>query len=347
MALLTLSSPHLRGKNKTSELMLWVILLCIPGLLIQTYFFGWGNLHNVLWCSLVALVSESLVLLIRKRPLGFYLGDYSALVTAILLGIALPPFAPWWVSLIAVSFAIIFAKHLYGGMGYNPFNPAMVGYALVLVSFPVAMTTTWAMPKPLLEQSVSLLDTLAIIWEQSPLVDGFSGATPLDVYKHEIAYSTSEEVRNSVIFGNGIALGWEWVNAAFLLGGLALIALKVIPWQTPLAVLVGLSLPALVLGWDADQYTPLSIHLLSGATMLGAFFIATDPVSSSTTALGRLIYGAGIGLLVYIIRVYGSYPDAFAFAVLLMNFAVPFIDVYTQPRSYGYAGPKRGPKAKS
>jgi len=154
-------------------------------------------------------------------------------------------------------------------------------------------------------------------------------------------------VRNSVIFGNGIALGWEWVNAAFLLGGLALIALKVIPWQTPLAVLVGLSLPALVLGWDADQYTPLSIHLLSGATMLGAFFIATDPVSSSTTALGRLIYGAGIGLLVYIIRVYGSYPDAFAFAVLLMNFAVPFIDVYTQPRSYGYAGPKRGPKAKS
>lgn len=347
MALLTLSSPHSKGSNRTANMMRWVILMCIPGLIAQTWFFGWGNVHNVIWCSLVALACEASVLFLRKKPIAFYLNDYSALVTAILLGIALPPLAPWWLSLIATAFAILFAKHLYGGMGYNPFNPAMVGYALVLVSFPVAMTTNWASPGPLLEQGLpSLSATVASIWEIAPLADAFSGATPLDLYKHEIAQQTAEVVRANPIYGDFVSLGWEWVNLAFLGGGIVLLLLKIIPWQTPFAVLAGLTLPALVLGWDYDQFTPLSIHLLSGATMLGAFFIATDPVSSSTTKLGRLVYGFGIGVLTYVIRVYGSYPDAFAFAVLLMNFAAPFIDIYTQPRTYGYAGAKRGAKAK-
>lgn len=347
MGLLTLSSPHIKGSNRTADLMRWVIFACIPGLVMQTYFFGWGNVHNVLWCAVVALGCEAIVLRLRKRPIGFYLRDYSALVTAVLLGLALPPLAPWWVSLVATAFAILFAKHLYGGMGYNPFNPAMAGYALVLISFPVAMTTNWATPSPLLDGGqMGIVDTLAIIWQQMPLIDSYSGATPLDVYKHEIAYQTEEDVRAFMVFGPHIALGWEWVNLAFLLGGLVLLGLKIIPWQTPLAVLAGLALPSLLLGSDADQYTPLSIHLLAGATMLGAFFIATDPVSSSTTPLGRLVYGFGIGFLTYIIRTWGGYPDAFAFAVLLMNFAAPLIDVYTQPRTYGYAGPKRGPKSR-
>lgn len=346
MALLTLSSPHLTGPMRTSEIMRWVIIFTLPGLALQTYFFGWGNLHNVLWCALVAIICEAVVMRVRKRPVGFYIKDYSAVVTAVLLGLALPPFAPWWISLIATSFAILFGKHLYGGMGYNPFNPAMAGYALVLISFPVAMTTNWAMPTTLLEQAPGLTQTLGVIWEQTTLPDAFSGATPLDIYKHEIAYSTAEEVRINPAFGSFVSLGWEWVNLAFLLGGVGLVLLKIIPWHTPVAVIAGLAAPAILFGWDADQYTPLSLHLLSGATMLGAFFIATDPVSSSTTKLGRMIYGFGIGLLTYIIRTWGSYPDAIAFAVLLMNFAVPFIDVYTQPRTYGFAGAKRGPKSK-
>ena len=346
MALLTLSSPHLTGPMRTSEIMRWVIIFTLPGLALQTYFFGWGNLHNVLWCAMVAILCEAAVMRIRKRPVGFYIKDYSALVTAVLLGLALPPFAPWWISLVATSFAILFGKHLYGGMGYNPFNPAMAGYALVLISFPVAMTTSWAMPTTLLEHPPGLAQTLSVIWEQTALPDAFSGATPLDIYKHEIAYSTAEEVTTNPAFGGFVSLGWEWVNLAFLLGGVGLVLLKIIAWHTPVSVIAGLALPAIVLGWDADQYTPLSLHLLSGATMLGAFFIATDPVSSSTTKLGRMIYGFGIGLLTYIIRTWGSYPDAIAFAVLLMNFAVPFIDVYTQPRTYGFAGAKRGPKSK-
>ena len=166
---------------------------------------------------------------LRKKPIAFYLNDFSALVNAILLGIALPPLAPWWVSLIATAFAILFAKHLYGGMGYNPFNPAMVGYALVLVSFPVPMTTNWASPGPLLELGLpSLSATVASIWEISPLADAYSGATPLDLYKHEIAQQTSEVVRANPIYGGFVSLGWEWVNLAFLGGGIVLLLLKII-----------------------------------------------------------------------------------------------------------------------
>jgi electron transport complex protein RnfD len=346
MALLSISSPHTKGPQRTSIMMRWVIAMTIPGLIAQTVFFGWGNLHNVLWCSIIALVSEAIILKIRKRPLTFYLSDYSALVTGVLLGLALPPFAPWWIALIATTFAIIFAKHLYGGMGYNPFNPAMVGYALVLVSFPVAMTTNWATPMSLLEQAPSIVETLAKIWGETALPDAFTGATPLDTYKHEIAHSLSAEVFEAPVFGSFYALGWEWVNLAFLAGGLVLLALKVIPWQTPVGVLLGLAVPAIVLGWDADQSAPFMLHMLAGATMLSAFFIATDPVTSCTTARGRLVFGLGVGIFAYIIRRYGSYPDAFAFAVLLMNFAAPLIDVYTQPRTYGHAKAQRGSKAK-
>jgi electron transport complex protein RnfD len=230
-------------------------------------------------------------------------------------------------------------------MGYNPFNPAMAGYALVLVSFPVQLTTTWALPAPLLEQGHDISTVLQAIWH-GQIADGFTGATPLDLYKHQIGHGTFEEVIAHPIFGGWAGIGWSIVNLGFLFGGVILIALRVMPWQTPVAVLLGISVPSLLLGWDADRYTPLNLHLLSGATMLGAFFIATDPVTSSTTRLGRWVFGIGIGLLTYIIRTWGAYPDAIAFAVLLMNFAAPLIDIYTQPRTYGYADAKRGPKSR-
>ena len=326
--------------------MRWVIVLCLPGLLVQSYFFGWGNIHNVILCSVVAMLSEAAMLAIRKRRIGFYLRDYSALLTGVLLGIALPPFAPWWVAVIASSFAIIFVKQLYGGLGYNPFNPAMAGYALVLISFPLAMTSTWSNPTPLQESFPSMSQTIKVIWEQEDLVDGLTGATPLDIYKHEIKASTADVVTENPLFGSGIALGWEWVNAAFLFGGLVLLALRIIPWQTPAGVLLGIAIPAILFSSNADQAVPVSLHLFAGATMFCAFFIATDPVSSATTPRGRLIFGIGVGVLIYVIRTFGSYPDAVAFAVLLMNFAAPLIDVYTQPRTYGHSKPSRGPKAK-
>lgn len=343
MALAQQSSPHTRNARPTSRVMLWVILAALPGLLAQTLFFGWGNLINVIWCVAIAMAAEAAMLMIRKRPVAFFLKDNTAAVTGLLLGLSLPQFTPWWVSAVAVISAIVMAKQLYGGLGSNPFNPAMVGYALVLISFPVAMTTNWAQAGVLWETAPGFGETLGIIASgQQTAVDAFTMATPLDEYKHKIATHTASEVLQHPTFGDNVARGWEWVNGAFLIGGLVLIALKIITWHIPLSMLGGLVFMSLAFGTNPDQYTPLSIHLLAGGTMLGAFFIATDPVSAATSHQGKLIYGAGIGVLIYTIRSWGNYPDAVAFSVLLMNFAVPFIDYYTPPRTYGHHKARRG-----
>lgn len=341
MAFLRLSSPHTRGPNKTSRVMLWVILCTLPGLLMQTVFFGWGNLINTALCVAIAIATEAAILKLRQRPVAFFIKDNTAAVTGLLLGLALPPLAPWWVCAVAVVVAIILAKQLYGGLGSNPFNPAMVGYALVLISFPVAMTTTWSSPTGYGSATPGFIETLQIIFGNAPVIDGYTMATPLDVYKHDIGAALSSEVLQHPAFGDFVARGWEWVNLAFLAGGIVLVVRRIISWHIPVSMLAALSVMSLAFGWDPDRYTPLSVHLLSGATMLGAFFIATDPVSAATSHKGKLVYGAGIGVLLYIIRAWGNYPDAVAFAVLLMNFTVPFIDYYTQPRTYGHKRSRR------
>ena len=343
MAFVQQSSPHAHNARSTSRVMLWVIIAALPGLLTQVGFFGWGNLINVIWCIAIAVASEAAFLSLRKKPVAFFLRDNTAAVTGLLLGLSLPQFAPWWVSGIAVVTGVIIAKQLYGGLGSNPFNPAMVGYALVLISFPVAMTTNWAEPSGLFSGAPAFGDTLSRIFSASQTsVDGWTMATPLDEYKHQIASHTAAEVLNHATFGAGIAKGWEWVNAAFLAGGLLLVFLRIITWHIPAGFLGGLAVMSLAFGSNADQYAPLTLHLLAGGTMLGAFFIATDPVSAATSHQGKLIYGAGIGILIYVIRTWGNYPDAVAFSVLLLNFAVPFIDHYTPPRTYGHHKPRRG-----
>ncbi|AZT83507.1 electron transport complex subunit RsxD [Marinobacter sp. NP-4(2019)] len=348
MALAQQSSPHARKARSTSRLMLWVIMATVPGLLAQTIFFGWGNLINVVWCIAVALAAEAAMLSIRKKPLAFFLKDNTAAVTGLLLGLSLPQFVPLWVSAIAVISAIVMAKQLYGGLGSNPFNPAMVGYALVLISFPVAMTTNWAQPGLLWESAPGFGETLNLLASaQQTVVDGYTMATPLDEYKHKITTHTATEVLAHPTFGEGIARGWEWVNVAFLLGGLVLIGLKIITWHIPVSLLAAIAVMSLAFGSNPDQYAPISLHMLAGGTMLGAFFIATDPVSAATSHQGKLIYGAGIGVLIYIIRSWGNYPDAVAFSVLLMNFAVPFIDHYTPPRTYGHHKARRGVPGKT
>lgn len=337
MALLTKSSPHVHSKNSTQKVMLKVMLATLPGLAVLTAFFGWGTLINIMLAMLTAVACEALILKLRKRPALPYLKDYSALLTGLLLGLALPPFAPFWVTISASAFAIVMAKQLYGGLGQNPFNPAMAGYALVLVSFPVQMTTTWALSFQMSgHELLSLVDTLSVIFAGAPIADGFSGATPLDAYKNLIATGLATDVLATSTFNGWLNGGWEWVNIAFLLGGIWLIWQRLITWHIPVAILLALAICSIVLGFDEDLYTPLRLHLFSGATMLGAFFIATDPVTAAGTPRGKLIYGALIGVLIYVIRTWGSYPDAVAFAVLLMNFAAPFIEAYTKPRTYGH-----------
>jgi electron transport complex protein RnfD len=338
MTLPRITSPHTKGSNRTQRVMLLVLAACAPGALALTWLFGIGTLVNLLWASLVALGVEAAILKIRQRPLNFYLSDGSALVTAVLLALALPPYAPWWLTLVAVGFAITFGKQLYGGLGQNPFNPAMLGYVVVLISFPVEMTS-W--PKP---HSVGLLDGLQQIFGLAALPDGWSQATALDSLKINKSLTMDELWAANPAFGKIGGAAVEWVNAAFLLGGLFLLRMRLISWHAPVGMLGALAVMSLLFwhGSGSDSNGSPLFHLFTGATMLGAFFIVTDPVSGATSNLGRLIFGAGVGVLIYVIRTWGGYPDGVAFAVLLMNLAAPTIDYYSRPRAYGHSKPERG-----
>ncbi|MEO7558335.1 MAG: electron transport complex subunit RsxD [Gammaproteobacteria bacterium] len=332
----------MRQAGSVSKVMLQVIYALLPGIAVYVWFFGWGVVINILFAIVVALISEAGMLALRQRPIKPFLYDGSALVTAVLLALALPPLAPWWITLIGTGFAIIIAKQLYGGLGYNPFNPAMIGYVVLLISFPREMTV-WLAPEMLSGHSLGFIDTaLAIFTGRLPeglSIDAISMATPLDTLKTQVAlgHSVGEVMSKSPVFGSLGSNAVVWINGLFLAGGLWLIYKKIIGWQIPAATVGSLFLIALIFYFvDLDVYASPLFHLFSGATMLGAFFIATDPVTASTTPRGRLFYGAGIGIFTYIIRTWGGFPDAIAFAVLLMNMAAPMIDYYTQPRVFGH-----------
>lgn len=348
MAFFIASSPHAHSKKSTPDLMRWVALGAIPGLVAQSYFFGWGTLIQLVFAMLLAVSMEAAVMLLRKRnPIGA-LRDNSAFVTAWLLAVAIPPLSPWWTMVIGIFFAIVVAKHLYGGIGQNIFNPAMVAYVVLLISFPVQMTS-WVAPSSIAPYQADFIDSFSLIFSGFNAdgfslqqfrtgIDGITTATPLDTIKTGLSSGkTIPELKALPQFSGIAGLGWEWVNLAYLAGGLLLIKMRVVQWHIPVAFLGSLVLCSLIsaLIFPGETAGPL-VQLLSGATMLGAFFIATDPVSAATTTKGRLVFGAFIGCMVFIIRSFGGFPDGVAFAVLLANMCVPLIDYYTRPRTYGH-----------
>ena len=341
----TTSSPHITQHNSVQAVMFKVLLAMVPGTIAMVVFFGWGVLINIILASVVALSCEALMLWIRQRPIKPYLTDGSALLTACLLALALPQLAPWWLTLTGTAFAIIIAKHLYGGLGFNPFNPAMVGYVVVIISFPKEMTQ-WV--PPLLEDHIllSFSETLRVIFTgELPLNYGWDAitmATPLDTVKTQLGLERSiSEIESHAMYGPMFGVvggfGWEWVNALFLTSGLYLALKRIIDWRIPAGIIIAL----LVLSnsfalYDYASFTPPTFHLFSGGIILAAFFIATDPITAATSTRGRWLYGAGIGIFIFIIRTWGAYPDGIAFAVLLMNMAAPLLDYYTMPRAFGH-----------
>jgi H+/Na+-translocating ferredoxin:NAD+ oxidoreductase subunit D len=344
MEFATAPAPHLKARTSITAMMLEVLAALTPCVLVYLFFFGPGLAVNLLLAAAVAVVAEAAMLKLRQQPVQPALRDASALVTAALLALALPPLTSWWVTAIAALFAIVVAKHFYGGLGYNLFNPAMAGYAVVLISFPVHMDGY--LPPRGLEQErppVGIGATLDYVFTgtlpEDMQMDAVSMASPLDVMQADLGRARMvSEITASPAFGGLGGTGWEWINAAALAGGLWLLFRGIIRWQIPVGVLTGLGGMAFLFNLaDADHYASMSFHLFSGATMLGAFFIATDPVSAATTERGRLIYGAGVGVLSYVVRAWGKYPDGVAFAVLIMNMLVPLIDRYTQRRVYGHA----------
>lgn len=334
-------SPYITEAPSVSNIMLKVLLALIPGLLAYVWVYGGGILVNLSIAIASALFFEFILLKWRGRPVKPFLSDLSAVVTASLLALSIPPLAPWWLVVVGIFFAIAVAKHPYGGLGYNPFNPAMVGYAVLLISFPILMTK-WPAPLSLATADFSFIQQLSFIFTaQLPAdvtIDAVTAATPLDHLKTQLMIDrTAQSIFTDPIYGILGGKSHEIIPIAYLVGGIYLLRERIISWHLPIAFLGTLAVIALLMSLvsHATQGGPF-FHLMTGAAIFGAFFIITDPVSGPTTPKGKLVFAVGAALLTWLIRVYGGYPDGVAFAVLLMNMCVPLIDAMTQPRVFGH-----------
>jgi electron transport complex protein RnfD len=320
-----------------------VMLALLPATLFALYQFGWPAILLFASTLLACVLAETFALQLAGRPVRPFLLDGSALLTGWLLAMTLPPWAPWWIGVLGALLAIIIGKQVFGGLGQNLFNPAMVARVALLISFPLEMTSFTA-PAPLFSAAApDLLQGLAITFAGSESLDAISSATVLGHLKTELGRGIDLTQASS-----GIASLWQltWGQAAgslgetsallLLLGGLFLLYKQIITWHIPVSLLGTLTLLASLFHlYDPAAYVGPLTHLLSGAAILGAFFILTDPVTSPVSNRGQLVFGAGCGLLIFAIRTWAGYPEGVAFAVMLMNACTPLIDHYLKPRIYG------------
>jgi electron transport complex protein RnfD len=337
----TSPAPFVYAGCSVPRVMFQVLLALAPVAAVQVALYGPGLLLQLAIALPTALACEALAMRLRGREARVALGDGSVLVTAALLALSVTPLAPWWLTFAGVAVAVLLGKHVYGGLGHNPFNPAMVGYAAMLVSFPLAMSR-WPVPLDAANTdwpSLAIHSWHAFLGMASPAdFDAWTGATALDALRSGLAQRyTMEEIATRSGLGPLAGAGSQWVNLAALAGGACLLLRGVVRWHIPASMLAGLALPAAVMhALDPGAYPGPVFECFSGAAMLGAFFIATDPVTAATSDRGRLAYGAGIGFLTWVIRHCGGYPDGVAFAVLTMNLAAPLIDRWTIPRIHGH-----------
>lgn len=333
--------------------MLSVMLALVPGTLLYALLVDGRVLTNILIAAAVGLLVEAVCLVLRRRPFMPTLADGSVLLACWLLALCVPPSLPLWQLALGAFTLVTLGKHLFGGLGHNPFNPAMVAYTLLLVSFPVTMTNWQTNASEQLAQAsaVSLQHEHPVVARSAEDWDGVSGATVLDrlrAVKRDSAMVSPDAVASGQdadsTAGNKAELAaslpstslmtswfkhspWMWVSLGWLAGGVLLWVLRIISWHIPVAVLGTIALLYTLSGlFGAGSVLTVMPVLLTGGITLGACFIATDPVSAPASRQGQLLYGAGIGLLCVVIREYSAYPEGFAFAVLLMNLCVPLID---------------------
>ncbi len=362
-----INSPFQHSGRNVEQLMQLLLYALCPGICASLWFFGFGILINILLAAGVAIAAEAAVLHLRHRNIRSRLADRSAVVSAVLFAITIPPGSPWWIVVSGILFAIVIAKHLYGGLGQNPFNPAMCGYVMLLLAFPLQMTS-WHVPNeviigPLRVDSLGIPDPQQLVisplsWiglqqalllsfpfaannlqGSQALVDGLAMATPLIEFKmagHSALFAAWEA--DAAVFARESETAWELINISYLIGGLFLLYKRIISWHVPLSII------ATIFALSVIFYAPGSVaiygspylHMFGSATMIGAFFIATDPVSAATTNGGKIYYGIIIGIAIYSIRVWGSYLDSIALAVLFGNFCAPLLDYYCRPRVFGH-----------
>lgn len=336
------SAPYTRAPGSVGHSMAQVLLALAPACLFGVYLYGWPALNLLLVTIASALLAEALCLRWAGKPLRRYLFDGSALLTACLLAMSLPPWAPGWIGVCGAFFAIVIGKQVFGGLGQNLFNPAMVARVVLLIAFPLEMTQ-FITPTPMFSpQAPDFMQGLAITFGGGS-VDAYSGATLLGHAKTELSRNVPMDSALAAVYQPmDAALGFipgslgETSAVLLLLGGVYLLIKRVISWHIPVSMLGSLMLLSALFHWlEPTQYAAPGVHLLSAATLLGAFFIATDLVTSPVTARGQLLFGVGCGVLVFVIRNWAGYPEGMGFAVLLMNACTPLIDHYLRPRVYG------------
>ena len=335
-------SPHAHAPVSIGKVMSTVLLALTPATLFGFWLYGWPAINLWAVSLIAAIVGEAFVLRLQDRAVRPVLMDGSGILTAWLLAISLPPYAPWWIAVLGSLFAVIIGKQVFGGLGQNPFNPAMAARVMLLISFPLEMTT-WVAPAPLgSAHAPGFLESLNITFLSQP-IDGMASASLLGHVKTEFTRGVGLDqalagyyAPMDMLWGSRAGSLGETAAVLLLIGGLFLIARRIITWHAPVAMLLGVAVPALLFNAiDGNHYAGPLYHLLSGGLMLGAFFIITDPVTSPNTTTGQFIFGLGCGLLTWIIRTWGGYPEGVAFAVMIMNTATPLIDQYVKPRIYG------------
>ncbi|MDX8384695.1 MAG: RnfABCDGE type electron transport complex subunit D [Ghiorsea sp.] len=351
--MILLSSPHRHSGNSIQLTMLAVIIALLPATMVSVYLFGWLAVILLTFTIAACLLTEYICLRLMKQDMK-RLWDGSAALTGLLLALVLPAAVPWWMVLFAAVFAIVIGKQLYGGLGHNLFNPALSARVVLLISFPLHMTA-WVSPMHLgaafdmydlstcLQFFVFGPDAIKQTW------DAITMASPLGYVKTELSQgvTVSEALLHyqystwDAFLGREAGSLGETSALALLLGGVWLIARHTISWHIPLTYLATVALIALIFNSiNPDLYAPPLFHLFAGGLMLCAFFMATDPVSSPSSSVGKIAFGVGCGVLTWVIRTFANYPEGAMFAVVLMNCAVPLIDYYIRPRVYGHARKK-------
>jgi electron transport complex protein RnfD len=318
------SSPHIRSDESTSQIMRAVIYSLLPACGVAVYFFGVSALFVLLLAIVGCLASEAVFQRLMGQPIT--VTDGSAAITGILLALNLPPNSPWWLTLLGAVIAISIGKQVFGGLGYNLFNPALVARVVLLISFPVHMTA-WTAPAPL-----------------GSGIDAVSAATPLGEWKTAVMLTgrMPESFQGSTLsyfLGNMPGCVGEVSALALLVGAAYLFRRKILTWHIPLSYLTTVVIMS-GLFWliDAGKYPNPLFHLVTGGLVLGAFYMATDMVTTPVSPSGMVLFGVGCGLLTVVIRLFGGYPEGVSFAILLMNAVTPLIDRYLRPRTFGVAG---------
>jgi Na+-translocating ferredoxin:NAD+ oxidoreductase subunit D len=335
-----ISGPHVATTRRVDQIMREVIIALLPALAFGVFLYGIPAFYLLCVTVVSAMLFEAFCLKLKGAPAFVQLKDGSAILTAILVAMSLPPWAPWWIGVCGSAIAIILGKHVYGGLGQNPFNPAMLARVALLISFPIEMTT-WVNVSPLFT-GPGIINGFSVIFSGLDNVDAVSGATTLGMVK--TGFSQNQMLPGVLSDYSAILalIGWERGSLGetsgilIVIGGLGLIRKGIIKWHIPVSLLGTVFLLSSFFHLlDSSHYLGPWVHLNSGAIMLVAFFIATDYVTSPNTQLGQLIFGAGCGLLIFVIRTWGGYPEGTGFAILLMNSVTPLIDHYIRPRIYG------------